>query len=472
MDWDEAIQEEIFGYALEPVEQSDSGDWEYAGGEEEDVYEIVGFSTEESLKGYFDANNLVQSGEIFDDYYDEYDDHGTHDGEYPGDGYEPGDGYSPGDDYEDHNDSYGGVPVFYLSTVELEDLTGVAGLLEGHYGVEKYMDWDEETQEEIFGYALEPVDPTESGYWEYAGGDEEDGYEIVGFSTEESLKGYFETNNLVQEGYYDEYDDHGTHDGEYPGDGYEPGDGYSPGDDYEDHNDSYGGIPVFYLSTVELEDLTGVAGLPAGNYAVEEYMYDEAIQEEIFGYALEPVEQSDSGDWEYAFEEEDVYEIVGFSTEESLKGYFDANNLVQSGEIFDDYYDEYDDNGTHDGEYPGDGYEPGDGYSPGDDYEDHSDSYGGVPVFYLSTVELEDLTGVAGLLEGHYGVEKYMDWDEETQEEIFGYALEPVDPTESGYWEYDGGDEEDGYEIVGFSTEESLKGYFETNNLVQSGRLL
>ena len=70
------------------MEQSESEDWEYAGGEEEDGYEIVGFSSEESLKDYFETNNLVQSGEIYDDYHDEYDDNGTH-GEYPGGGYEP-----------------------------------------------------------------------------------------------------------------------------------------------------------------------------------------------------------------------------------------------------------------------------------------------------------------------------------------------------------------------------------------------
>ena len=89
------------------MEQSESEDWEYAGGEEEDGYEIVGFSSEESLKDYFETNNLVQSGEIYDGYHDEYDDNGTHDGEYPGDGYAG-----------EHNETDGHVPVEELSLEE------------------------------------------------------------------------------------------------------------------------------------------------------------------------------------------------------------------------------------------------------------------------------------------------------------------------------------------------------------------
>ena len=107
-------------------------------------------------------------------------------------------------------------------------------------------------------------------------------------------------------------------------DGYGSGDGYEDqNDSYGDHHDSYGGDPVFYLTTSQLEELTGETGLPAGNYAVTGDMYDdEYSQGEGFVFELEP-EQSESEDWEYAGgEEEDGYEIVGFSTEESLKGYF------------------------------------------------------------------------------------------------------------------------------------------------------
>ena len=55
------------------------------------------------------------------------------------------DGYDPGDEYAgDFNESDEGAPVFYFTTNDLEALTGEP---DGHYAVEEYMDWDEETQE-------------------------------------------------------------------------------------------------------------------------------------------------------------------------------------------------------------------------------------------------------------------------------------------------------------------------------------
>ena len=53
-------------------------------------------------------------------------------------------------------------------------------------------------------------------------------------------------------------------------------DGYDPGDEYAgDFNESDEGAPVFYLTTSQLEELTGQTGLPAGNYAVTGDMYDD-----------------------------------------------------------------------------------------------------------------------------------------------------------------------------------------------------
>ena len=93
MDWDEETQNEVFGYILEPVSEIGSGEWDYAGGDEEDGYEIVGFSTEESLRGYFETNSLVQSGEMYGDHYPDHDGEETHEGEYPEDNYDTGDNY-------------------------------------------------------------------------------------------------------------------------------------------------------------------------------------------------------------------------------------------------------------------------------------------------------------------------------------------------------------------------------------------
>ena len=174
------------------------------------------------------------------------------------------DGYDPGDEYAgDFNESDEGAPVFYLTTNDLEALTGESGLPDGHYAVEEYMDWDEETQNEVFGYILEPVSEIGSGEWDYAGGDEEDGYEIVNYVTsEEELKGYFDSNLGEPVGYAypegptthpggdDDWGDNVDYDGNMT-------DGYDPGDEYAgDFNESDEGAPVFYLTTNDLEALT------------------------------------------------------------------------------------------------------------------------------------------------------------------------------------------------------------------------
>ena len=115
------------------------------------------------------------------------------------------------------------VPVFFLTSSILLELTGEEGLAEGNYAVSEDYEWNEETQSEEFGFWIEPAELSDSRDWVYAGGETEDGYLIVeSYQGEDLLRQYFDDNQLSEVGqitdYHDEdndtdhdSDDHGSH---------------------------------------------------------------------------------------------------------------------------------------------------------------------------------------------------------------------------------------------------------------------
>ena len=112
------------------------------------------------------------------------------------------------------------------------------------------------------------------------------------------------------------------------------------------------GIPVFYLSSVNLDDLDLVGdGYSEGNYIVDEREVDylnngSTLQE----FRLEPVEEID-GEWSLTEEEDDIQtNYYGF---EYIEDYFDQNSIEPVGYL----YDQYDGNGTDHG-YDDNGSDP------------------------------------------------------------------------------------------------------------------
>ena len=104
------------------------------------------------------------------------------------------------------------VPVFFLTSSILLELTGEEGLAEGNYAISEDYEWNEETQSEEFGFWIEPAELSDSQDWVYAGGETEDGYLIVeSYQGEDLLRQYFDDNQLSEVGqitdYHDEEDD-------------------------------------------------------------------------------------------------------------------------------------------------------------------------------------------------------------------------------------------------------------------------
>jgi len=250
--------------------------------------------------------------------------------------------------YDDNHSYEQGVPVFFLSSSILLELTGIEGLAEGNYAISEDYEWNEETQSEEFGFWIEPAEESETGDWVYAGGETEDGYLVVGsYQDEELLKQYFEDNQLSEVGYITQYHE----DSSNPDFGYDNnitypnygGNGSEYG--YDDNHSYEQGVPVFFLSSSILLELTGIEGLTEGNYAIsEDYEWNEETQSEEFGFWIEPAELSETQDWVYAGgETEDGHLIVeNYQGEDLLRQYFDDNQLSEVGQITD-YYEEEDD---------------------------------------------------------------------------------------------------------------------------------
>ena len=100
------------------------------------------------------------------------------------------------------------VPVFFLTSSILQELTGEEGLAEGNYAVSEDYEWNEETQSEEFGFWIEPAEESETGDWVYAGGETEDGYLIVeSYQGEDLLRQYFDDNQLSEVGQITDYHD-------------------------------------------------------------------------------------------------------------------------------------------------------------------------------------------------------------------------------------------------------------------------
>ena len=136
-----------------------------------------------------------------------------------------------GDFYDGNGPETRGVPVFFLSSLNLQDLTGEQGLYEGNYAVSEDYEWDEATQNQVFGFWVEPAEQSQTGDWVYAGGETEDGYLIVeSYQGEDLLRQYFDDNQLSEVGqitdYHDEEDD-SDHDSDDHGSYWEQYDDFS-----------------------------------------------------------------------------------------------------------------------------------------------------------------------------------------------------------------------------------------------------
>ena len=360
---------------------------------------------------------------------------------------------------EDEHDSHE-IPVFYLMSSHLADLTGDANsVAEGYYAVDEGYEYDELIGNEVFGWWLEPVVQGADGEFLMSDDEDIDGLQIVNhIATEEDLKGYFDQSLGEPVGYI-YYGEPTTP----PGDDHwddDEGEGWDDNGTWEeDEHDSHE-IPVFYLMSSHLADLTGDANSVAeGYYAVDEgYEYDELIGNEVFGWWLEPVVQGADGEFLMSDDEDiDGLQIVNhIATEEDLKGYFDQSLGEPVGYIYygepttppgDDHWDDdegegWDDNGTWE--------------------EDEHDSHE-IPVFYLMSSHLADLTGDANsVAEGYYAVDEGYEYDELIGNEVFGWWLEPVVQGADGEFLMSDDEDIDGLQIVNhIATEEDLKGYFD-----------
>ena len=155
------------------------------------------------------------------------------------------------------------------------------------------------------------------------------------------------------------------------------------------------GIPVFYLSSANLDDLELVGdGYSEGNYIVDERVIYSGFNDYFYEYWLEPVVEID-GEWSLT-EEND-----GFQTDYgvwAVEDYFDQNSIEPVGY----FYEQHDDNGTDHGyddngsDY---GYNDDNGTDHGNDGNESDYGYNdenmsddnGIPVFYLSSANLDDL---------------------------------------------------------------------------------
>ena len=227
-------------------------------------------------------------------------------------------------------------------------------------------------------------------------------------------------------------DDNGT---DHGNDGNESDYGYND-ENMSDDN----GIPVFYLSSANLDDLELVGdGYSEGNYIVDErevdYLNNGSTLQEFW---LEPVEEID-GEWSLTEEEDDIQtNYYGF---EYIEDYFGQNSIEPVGYLYEQYDDNgtdhgYDDNGSDYGynddngtDHGNDGNESDYGYNDENMFDDN-----GIPVFYLSSVNLDDLDLVGdGYSEGNYIVDErevdYLNNGSTLQE----FWLEPVEEID-GEW--------------------------------------
>ena len=334
-EYDELIGNEVFGWWLEPVVQGADGEFLMSDDEDIDGLQIVNhIATEEDLKGYFDQSLGEPVGYIYygepttppgDDHWDDdegegWDDNGTWE--------------------EDEHDSHE-IPVFYLMSSHLADLTGDANsVAEGYYAVDEGYEYDELIGNEVFGWWLEPVVQGADGEFLMSDDEDIDGLQIVNhIATEEDLKGYFDQSLGEPVGYI-YYGEPTTP----PGDdhwGDDEGEGWDDNGTFDEEEEWDIGDPVFYLSSENLQELTDISDLEAGNYAVsvEEY-FDYATYYTFIDFKLAGAEEVDEK-WQYSYSATHSVNYT-YNNDYAIESYFESNGLEPVGFIVNQHYHPHD----------------------------------------------------------------------------------------------------------------------------------
>ena len=268
---------------------------------------------------------------------------------------------------------------------------------------------------------------------------------------------------------YEQYDDNGTDHGyddngsDY---GYNDDNGTDHGNDgnesdygYNDENMSDdNGIPVFYLSSVNLDDLDLVGdGYSEGNYIVDEREIHDEFMGTFHQYWLEPVVELD-GEWSHSEEEDDIQtSYVDFYY---IEEYFEQNSIEPVGYL----YEQYDGNGTDHG-YDDNGSDYG--YND-ENMSDDND----IPVFYLSSENLAGL-GVLGQDSGHHALIEEKLWDGAVNQEVIKFSLTPAEMVQEGNndlgWIFVEGATSQQLAASYDDNKQALNQYFESNGISVQG---